>query len=147
MNNLGSKISLKRKAIGLTQAELAERMNVTRQTVNRWEAGTVLPDIEKIADIANILGTSCDYLLKDDATEEAIPVREPGRIIKDLVGKNVKLSFFDGEADIDTAAKVCHVKELQGNWIKIAVETKKGTIEKLIPMSTVSAISIVSEEA
>ena len=69
MNNLGSKISLKRKAIGLTQAELAERMNVTRQTVNRWEAGSVLPDIEKIADIANILGTSCDYLLKDESKD------------------------------------------------------------------------------
>ena len=51
MDRLGEKIAKKRKDLGMTQAEFAEKMSVTRQTVSRWEAGTVLPDIEKLTDI------------------------------------------------------------------------------------------------
>ncbi|MBR3128751.1 MAG: helix-turn-helix transcriptional regulator, partial [Solobacterium sp.] len=64
MNDLGKKIAKKRKDLGLTQTEFADRLSVTRQTVSRWEAGTVLPDIDKITDIAGLLDVSCDYLLK-----------------------------------------------------------------------------------
>ena len=53
MNELGNKIAKKRKDLGLTQAEFAEEMMVTRQTVSRWEAGTVMPDIDNIGDIAS----------------------------------------------------------------------------------------------
>ena len=70
MNHMGEKIASKRKAAGLTQIEFAEKLSVTRQTVSRWEAGTVMPDIEKISDIASILGVSCDYLLKDELETE-----------------------------------------------------------------------------
>ncbi len=52
MNHMGEKIASKRKASGLTQIGFAEKLSVTRQTVSRWEAGTVMPDIEKISDIA-----------------------------------------------------------------------------------------------
>ena len=38
MNKLGIKIAEKRKTLGLTQIEFAEKMRVTRQTVSRWEA-------------------------------------------------------------------------------------------------------------
>ena len=52
---LGERIAEKRKEQGLTQAELAEKMMVTRQTVSRWEAGTGLPDVERIAELAAVL--------------------------------------------------------------------------------------------
>jgi transcriptional regulator with XRE-family HTH domain len=78
MNELGKKIAAKRKDLGMTQIEFAERLCVTRQTVSRWEAGTVLPDIDKISDIAKLLDVSCDYLLRDDIviadTDETAPV-------------------------------------------------------------------------
>ena len=148
MNNLGMKITEKRKAIGMTQVEFAEQMCVTRQTVSRWEAGTVLPDIDKIVDIARILETSCDYLLKDDAVDDsATPLREPGRLLKGLEGKRVKFTFFDGEADVDLFNKVCLVNEMQGSWVKVSCETKKGPIEKVIPISSVSGMEIVKEDA
>ena len=148
MNNLGMKITEKRKAIGMTQVEFAEQMCVTRQTVSRWEAGTVLPDIDKIVDIARILETSCDYLLKDDAVDDnATPLREPGRLLKDLVGKRVKFTFFDGEADVDLFNKVCLVEEMQFSWVKVSCETKKGHIEKVIPISSVNGMEIVKEDA
>ena len=70
MTELGNKIAQKRKDLGMTQIEFADKLCVTRQTVSRWEAGSVMPDIDKISDIASILGVSCDYLLKDDIKEE-----------------------------------------------------------------------------
>ena len=48
MNNMGIKIAAKRKDIGMTQIEFAEKLSVTRQTVSRWESGSVMPDIDKI---------------------------------------------------------------------------------------------------
>ena len=58
MNKLGAKIAEKRKSLGMTQIEFAEKMCVTRQTVSRWEAGTAMPDIDKIGEIADILGVA-----------------------------------------------------------------------------------------
>ena len=147
MSEMGNKIAKKRKDAGLTQTEFAEKLSVTRQTVSRWEAGTVMPDIDKIADIAQILGVSCDYLLKDDA-DEAVrgKARSASRLLKEAQGRKVKLSFFDGEADIDLYNTACRVLDFEGSWMKVEAELKKGTIEKLIPVSSVQSIEIVKEQ-
>ena len=64
--DLGNRILQRRKVLGMTQAELAEKMFVTRQTVSRWEAGIVYPDVQKVSELARILKVSCDYLLMED---------------------------------------------------------------------------------
>ena len=143
MNKLGIKIAEKRKNLGMTQIEFAEKMHVTRQTVSRWEAGTVYPDIEKINDIASILGVSCDYLLKDGVTEEETPVLTGvSRLLQELTGKTVRLNFFEDEADIDLFNTDCKILEFSGNWMKVEAETKKGKIEKLIPVSSVLSVEV-----
>ena len=147
MNRLGEKIAAKRKDLGLTQTEFADKLCVTRQTVSRWEAGTVMPDIDRIGDIAGILGVSCDYLLKDDAPEErSAPAREAGRLLQSLEGKKVRLAFFDEEADIDLYNTDCRVLGFEGSWMQVAAETKKGRVEKLIPLSSVRSFDILKEE-
>ncbi len=147
MNELGRKIAAGRKDRGITQTEFAEKLNVTRQTVSRWEAGTVMPDIDKIPDIAAILQVSCDYLLKDDIQEEThTPVKGAGKLLAETVGKKVRLQFFDGEADPDLYEKDCLVLGFEGSWIKISAETKKGVQEKLIPLSSVLSMMITEEE-
>lgn len=147
MNKLGSKIADKRKRLGLTQIEFAERMRVTRQTVSRWEAGTALPDIDKIGEIAGILGVSCDYLLKDEAMEaEAVQARGVGKLLNSMVGKTVRLMFFDEEADAELYNTPCRIMEFEGSWMRIAADTKKGRIEKLLPISSVLSMEIVKEE-
>lgn len=146
MNGMGNKIAQKRRDLGLTQTEFAEKLSVTRQTVSRWEAGTVMPDIDKISDIADVLGVSCDYLLKDDITEDSAPAgRAVSRLLLDAVGKIVKLNFFDGEADIDLYDEKCRILDFEGNWMKIEADTKKGRIEKMIPLSAVLSLEIEEE--
>ena len=148
MNQLGNKIAEKRKSIGLTQADFAEKMHVTRQTVSRWEAGTVMPDIDKIGDIAGILGVSCDYLLKDDVSEEEEPTQTTAgisRLLKSLQGKKVKLAFFEDEWDVDLYNTSCTVVDFEGNWMKISADTKKKHIEKLIPVSSICSVELEKE--
>ena len=145
---MGNKIAKKRKDLGMTQNEFAEKLNVTRQTISRWEAGSVLPDIDKISDIASILNVSCDYLLKDDVKEEN-ETQASGilsRLLKDSVGKKIKINFFDDENDIDFYDKVCVIDEFAGNWMRVSSENAKGSIEKLIPLSSVKSIEYVKEK-
>ena len=152
MKDLGSKIALKRKDLGMTQTEFADKLSVTRQTVSRWEAGSVMPDIDKISDIAEILDVSCDYLLKDDHPAENAGGAERfvdkgvSRLLLGLTGKKVKLTFFEDEVDIDLYDTVCTVIEFEGNWMKIQAKTKKETIEKLIPVSSVRSIEEIKED-
>ncbi len=147
MNQMGNKSARKRKDLGMTQIALAEELNVTRQTVSRWEAGTVLPDIDKISDIASILGVSCDYLLKDGISEEETVVSSGiSRLLKEAQGKTVRLSFFDGEADLDLFNTDCTIIDFEGNWMKVEATTKKGKIEKLIPVSSVLSMVIREED-
>ena len=147
MNELGNKIAKKRRDIGLTQIEFADKLNVTRQTVSRWEAGTVMPDIDKISDIAQLLDVSCDYLLKDDAEEESVPVsRGISRLLQTALGKTVRISFFEDEGDYDLFNTDCRILEFEGNWMKVEADTKKGRIVKLIPASSILSLEIREAE-
>jgi len=144
---MGNKIALRRKDLGLTQNEFAEKLSVTRQTISRWEAGTVLPDIDKISDIASILQVSCDYLLKDEIEEDTISTAfAPGKLLSSLLNKKVKLNFFDDEGDIELFNKECEILSFEGNWIKVIAQNKKETIEKLIPLSSIQSFEILPEE-
>ena len=150
MQALGTKIAAKRKDLGMTQIEFAEKLSVTRQTVSRWEAGTVMPDIDKIGDIAELLGVSCDYLLKDDLQDEqgtAAPKGGISRLLEESLGRPVKLSFFDEEADLDLYNTVCTITDFEGSWMKVSAMTKKGEIEKLIPVSSVLSLEYAEEDA
>ena len=72
---LSEKIMILRKQKGWSQEELAEKLEVSRQAVSKWERGQASPDIEKILKISQLFEVSTDVLLKEeydvDATEEA----------------------------------------------------------------------------
>ena len=61
---IGESIRYHRKRLNLTQAQLAERLNVTAQAVSRWENGTGFPDITMAVPLARALGTTTDELLR-----------------------------------------------------------------------------------
>lgn len=61
--NIGSVIMNKRKALGYTQQALADKLNVSFQTVSKWEKGTNYPNVEMLPILAEVLDTSIDFLL------------------------------------------------------------------------------------
>lgn len=63
---LADKIIKERKKLGLSQEELAEKMNVSRQAVSKWESNQSVPEIEKILQLSRLFGVTTDYLLKDE---------------------------------------------------------------------------------
>lgn len=63
---LSEKLYKLRKNSGLSQEQLAEQLNVSRQAISKWESGTAVPESEKLVAISNYFGVSVDYLLKDD---------------------------------------------------------------------------------
>ena len=67
---LADKIMDLRKKNGWSQEELAERMQVSRQAVSKWEGAQTMPDLEKILMLSRLFGVTTDYLLKDEIEAE-----------------------------------------------------------------------------
>ena len=63
---LADKIVRMRKKNGWSQEELAQKMNVSRQAVSKWESAQTVPELEKILQLGALFGVTTDYLLKDD---------------------------------------------------------------------------------
>ena len=100
---LSEKLYKLRKNSGLSQEQLAEQLNVSRQAISKWESGTAVPESEKLVAISNYFSVSVDYLLKDDeevkvkATERypspmGMPSKKPS--LK-LLFTEIFLSFTD----------------------------------------------------
>ncbi len=63
IKKVGEQIAVLRKAKGLTQSELGERIGVSFQAVSKWERGETLPDVTLLPDLAKILETTVDFIL------------------------------------------------------------------------------------
>ena len=79
---LYGKIQARRKALGMSQEELAQRMGVSRQSVTKWETGLSAPDLDRLVELADTLGVSLDFLLRDqvDAPDVSVPCGEQGDV-------------------------------------------------------------------
>ena len=83
--NFGDKIQLQRKKKGMTQEELGEELNVSRQTITKWESNQSFPEIKKIIKLSYFFDVTIDYLLKDEIEDEE---RNVIKIEKDFFHKN-----------------------------------------------------------
>ena len=59
-----------RKSRELTQEQLAEQINVSRQSISKWESGQVIPEVEKIVELSKVFDVTVDYLLKPSEIDE-----------------------------------------------------------------------------
>lgn len=73
---LADKIMCLRKQRGWSQEELANKMNISRQSVSKWESESAIPEMDKIVMLSEIFNVSTDYLLKEDMKEDCIEKRE-----------------------------------------------------------------------
>ena len=64
--NISQKILLQRKKKGISQEDLANALNVSRQAVSKWESSQSVPDMDKIVALSSYFNITTDYLLKDE---------------------------------------------------------------------------------
>lgn len=83
---IAERIKALREVKGITQAELAKKLGVTRSSVNAWELGISVPSTQYIVELAELLGVSTDFLLSvnDSATVK----------IEGLTDEDVKLVYM-----------------------------------------------------
>lgn len=66
--NFGEKLTKLRKQKGLSQEELGYELNVTRQTVSKWELGQTTPEMEKLVEMSKVFGVTVDELTSEGET-------------------------------------------------------------------------------
>ena len=74
--SIGEVISSLRKEKGMTQSDLAEKMNVTDKAVSKWERNLSCPDVNSIPKLAEILGTTVEELLNAQGKKENNKINE-----------------------------------------------------------------------
>ena len=89
---LSEKILQLRKALGLSQEQLAEQVGVSRQSISKWETGQSTPELEKVVELSRIFGISTDELLGNlsQKQEDSSPVNH----VNDYVRANLLRRFF-----------------------------------------------------
>lgn len=84
-NTIGQFIAALRKANGLTQQDVADRLNVSNKAVSRWERDECAPDLSVIPALAEMFGVTCDELLKGKRiTEPTSPERKELKVDKQV---------------------------------------------------------------
>ena len=95
---LPDKIVELRKSNGWSQEDLAEKMNVSRQAISRWEGGTAQPDASNILQLSKLFGVTTDYLLNDEfSSDEDLPKVKEIRIhgLSQIMGYLILLEVMD----------------------------------------------------
>ena len=82
---LGEKITLLRNEHKLSQSDLAEKLNVSRQSISKWETGASVPELDKLILLSDLFRISLDELIKDDARVN-VPSQEKPASIQRILG-------------------------------------------------------------
>lgn len=93
--NLSEKILELRKANGLSQEQLSEKIGVSRQSVSKWECGESIPELEKLIELSNVFHVTTDYLLKPSETDKLsicteIPEKQQQALLAETRRKRLK---------------------------------------------------------
>ena len=153
---LGERLALLRKRYGYSQQEIADLLDVTRQTISNWECGQGAPALDKAAELAGIYRISLDELAGNfQGSHETAKERKDLHILKKLMGKKCRLEYLDQtEAAIDDLLGNTQVRILDVNecWMRIEYERRregtlrqKETVVKLVELSKITGAVLTVE--
>ena len=91
---LGEKIQALRKQQGMSQEQLADTLNISRQAVSKWETNESQPDIERLIEISNLFNVSTDYLIKDGSISTTTVVAPIKKNRGETVFRTSRISFL-----------------------------------------------------
>lgn len=152
MNTLGTRLQELRKQKGLTQEQLAKKLNVTNQSVSKWEKDINAPDISLLVELADLFETSIDYLLGRGENNPVVTTTQKStdqlvfkiKILsadKDKVNINLPLSIIkiltkDGELKMLKDVKV----DIDINQLIALVE--QGVVGELVDIESTDGDSV-----
>ena len=132
---LADKIIKLRKRCGLSQEELASKLDVSRQAVSKWESAQAIPDLERILEMSRLFGVSTDYLLKDeiedDAPEMCEEKSEKRRITLDEANKYLEIRHW-ASFRIAFATYLCILSPIVLILLGVASDTWSKTVSEAV---------------
>ena len=132
--SLGTNIQFYRKQKNMTQEDLAEFMNVSRQTVSKWESDTAFPETDKLITLSDYFGCTLDELIKGSAEEN---------FTEDAAGYDKEMNSFTSAICLGTAIVLAGVTTLLFTVVLGLDETIAAAIFMLF-VTVGTAIFIVS---
>jgi transcriptional regulator with XRE-family HTH domain len=158
MNTIGRRIAQLRKEQGLTQEELAQKMDVSSQAVSKWENDVSCPDISLLPQLADTLHTTTDYILSGKSDEVRCVPADKRKNPNDLTLR-VRLLSADGDkirvnlpvpllrafmdAGMDIAANMSGMESLRSIDMKqVLLLIENGTVGKLVEMESANGDTI-----
>ena len=152
MNTIGRRIAQLRKECGMTQEELALKLEVSSQAVSKWENDVSCPDISLLLKLADTLHTTTDYILSGKKDEVRCVPEDQRKDPADLTMR-IRVQSSDGDkirvnlpipllrammnAGMDIAAEASgmdSLKKIDMNQVMLLIEN--GTIGKLVEMES-----------
>ena len=104
LQKIGAYIAGKRKALGLTQRELAEKLGMSDKSVSKWERGVCLPDVSLYQELCGILGiTLNEFFAGEDLDVQSLPQRSEENLI------TVSSDGEGGASDPGASSRRCSV--------------------------------------
>lgn len=126
MKTIGMNIATRRRASGMTQEQVAEKMNVTAQAVSKWENDQASPDADTLVRLARLFGTSVDDLLTGSnlpAVAETAPENIAKRILHiTVVNKGEGAGVPEVNVDLRVPAAVVDAAVSAGEAYGVSAE-------------------------
>lgn len=118
--NIGQKLLDLRKSKHLSQEEVADKLNVTRQTVSKWETDQSTPDFDKINPICELYNVSADELLSTNKINKIENVTDTRKMKANGIGKGIMI-YFIAVAWIMTAIPVFKINPIVSSAIFLII--------------------------
>ncbi len=152
MNTLGARIAMKRKAKGMTQEELANKLGVSAQAVSKWENDVSCPDISLLPELVQLLDCTTDELLTGKSDEVKMLPPQQRKSLEELTlrikvlsaqGDKVRVNLpmalvkWGLECGIQVAPQMSSIESLKDIDIKALVDmVERGAIGKLVEVES-----------
>lgn len=135
---LGYKIIELRKKKNITQEQLSEKLEITRQTLSNWENNITNPDIEQAKNIAAFFKISLDDLT-DNKLEISCLKKS---ILANLIGKKCFLDMISDDYN-EVFNKKCTILAVDSDFVKFSFKDKNKVVEKLVDINLITSFRII----
>lgn len=150
---IGENLMKLRKKQGMSQQEVADLLQVSRQTISNWELNQGAPTIDKAKDLAQLYDVSLDDLVGHNVEVISSKEKKESQILKNLIGKICKIDCIETLLYLDSPKKEQFViLDVNDQWVKVRYERrtgltlKKEEVIKLIDIDDINGFEVVGED-